>query len=290
MKYNQDLPLGKEPSSRLVPWIVAFMVYLGCLLAGATFYITGQAKDWQSQLGSTLTIEIPISGTLTRAGAQDRVFSIVNKLQGVKSAEALSDDQMESLLQKWIPQGSTEIALPLIVDVRLQDRANIDVAHLEGMLKTVSPQASVLDHRTWSQEVKDVIFIVNLIATTLFGLLVVAVALITVFATKTSLLIHRQIIDVLHLIGATPTYISRQFDAHSLKNGLIAGTAGVILSGLSFLGLYYILQGFDVSISLSEALLQNLGMVYLVVPFLVAGLMMLTARSTVRKTLASGAY
>ena len=290
MKYNHDLPLGKEPSSRLVPWIVAFMVYLGCLLAGAAFYITGQAKDWQSQLGSTLTIEVPISGKLTRAGAKERIFSIVNKLQGVKSAEALPEDQMETLLGNVASQMSSDISLPLIVDVRLEERANIDISHLEGMLKTVSPQVTVVDHRAWTQEVKDIIFIVNLISIGLFSLLVVAVALITIFATRTSLLIHRQIIDVLHLIGATPTYISRQFDAHSLKNGLIAGTSGVILAFLSFLGLYYGLQGFDVQISLSTSLLQNIGMLYLVVPFLVAGLMMLTARSTVHKTLASGAY
>jgi len=290
MNYNQDLPLGKEPSSRLVPWIVAFMVYLGCLLAGATFYITGQAREWKSQLGSTLTIEVPISGKLTRAGAQERVLLIVNKLQGVKSAEALSEDQIESLLKRWVPDNTAEVALPLIVDVRLEDRANIDISHLEAMLKTITPQANVVDHRAWAQEVKDVIFIVNLIAAMLFSLLVVAVALITIFATRTSLLIHRQIIDVLHLIGATPTYISRQFDAHSLKTGLIAGLVGTILSALSFVGLYYILQNCDVGIYLSSSLLQNLGILYLIVPFLVAGLMMLTARSTVHKTLASGAY
>jgi len=290
MKYNQDLPLGKEPSSRLVPWIVGFMVYLGCLLAGAAIYITGQARDWQSQLGSTLTIEIPITGKLSRPGVQERVFAIVNKFPGVKSTEALTQEQMENMLQRWVPQGQFDLEMPMIVDVRLKDHAEIDVAHLEGMLKTITPQASVIDHRAWTQEVKDVIFFVSIISVSLLVLLVTAVALITIFATRTSLLIHRQVIDVLHLIGATPTYIARQFDTHTLKKGLLAGFAGMVFAMLSFGGLYYILQSFDVSVSLSASFLQNIAVLYLIVPFIIAGLMMLTARRTVHKTLASGAY
>lgn len=290
MKYHHDLPLGKDPSARLMPWIIAFMVYLGCLLAGATFYITEQARDWETQLGSSLTIEIPISSGVSRERVQDRVFSIVNKIQGVKSVEVLGKEQMQDLLQAWIPQGPSDIALPLIVDARLNENAQVDVAHLEKMLKTITPKVTLLDHRPWVEEVKNVIFVVSLVATLLFALLVLAIALITIFAIRTSLLIHRQVIEVLHLIGATPVYIARQFDTHSLKYGLIAGFAGMLLAVGSFVGLYYVLQGFDFDIMLSAHFLQNITMTFLIAPFLVAGLMMWTARRTVHKTLVSGAY
>lgn len=290
MKYHHDLPLGKDPSARLMPWIIAFMVYLGCLLAGATFYITEQARDWETQLGSSLTIEIPISSGVSRERVQDRVFSIVNKIQGVKSVEVLGKEQMQDLLQAWIPQGPSDIALPLIVDARLNENAQVDVAHLEKMLKTITPKVTLLDHRPWVEEVKNVIFVVSLVATLLFALLVLAIALITIFAIRTSLLIHRQVIEVLHLIGATPVYIARQFDTHSLKYGLIAGFAGMLLAVGSFVGLYYVLQGFDFEIILSSHFLQSITMTFLIAPFLVAGLMMWTARRTVHKTLVSGAY
>ncbi|MEB3701888.1 Cell division ATP-binding protein FtsX [Candidatus Bealeia paramacronuclearis] len=292
MKRSRDLPLGKEPSARLVPWIIALMIYLGCLLMGATFYTIGQAHHWESQLGASVTIEVPLSKSLSSATAQERVFSIVNQMKGVKSVQVVSQDEIQTLLKSWIPENSdvTSLPLPLIVDVALEPHAKIDLAHLENLLKTISLEVHLVDHRPWIQEVQNVIWIVISLSSIILGFLLICITFTTIFATRTSLLIHRQIIEVLHLIGATPTYISRQFDTHALKDGLIAGFSGVLLAIMTLGALYLLLQGIDLEISASPSFIYNTILSFLLAPFLIAILMMITARRTVYKTLAFGAY
>jgi cell division transport system permease protein len=66
-------------------------------------------------------------------------------------------------------------------------------------------------------------------------LLIGAVSVLTVvFTTRTGLMIHAPIVDLLHLMGAADHYIARQFQWHAFRLGLRGGAIGLILALLAF--------------------------------------------------------
>ena len=55
-----------------------------------------------------------------------------------------------------------------------------------------------------------------------------------IFATRTVLDANRQVVDVLHLVGAKDSYIAHQIDSRFLRTGFMAGLLGVGLGVVTF--------------------------------------------------------
>jgi cell division transport system permease protein len=134
----------------------------------------------------------------------------------------------------------------------------------------------------------EVVRSVQLLAGLVLALVGAAAVVTVVFVTRTGLAIHRNVIELLHLIGAYDTYIARQFQRHALRLGLAGGALGLLLA-LVTLGLLWQALG---PMPGGGALLPELrpdwrhaaGLAALP---LAAGLVaMLTARWTVLRTLA----
>ena len=67
---------------------------------------------------------------------------------------------------------------------------------------------------------------VVVIATIIFVLVMIAMVLAVGFATRGAMAGNREIIEVLHLVGAADGYISRQFQRHFFRLGLRGGAIG----------------------------------------------------------------
>ena len=65
----------------------------------------------------------------------------------------------------------------------------------------------------------------------LIGLCAIA---IVVFATRAALEANREVVEVLHLVGARDSFIARQVWGRFLKTGLTAGIIGLLLGILTF--------------------------------------------------------
>jgi len=178
-------------------------------------------------------------------------------------------------------------ALPVLIDIALADEAAFNVSLLTQALKAISPQIQIIDDREWQHQVSNLIRTVVILASLLTFLILLATLVTTTFATRTSLLIHRQIIEVLHLIGATNIYISQQFQRHTLRQGLIAGTVGSTLACLTFGGVVLLLQKVGFSSSCAPAFFSEALCVFIFAPFITSLFMTLTTRLTVMRELHS---
>jgi cell division transport system permease protein len=117
-------------------------------------------------------------------------------------------------------------------------------------------------------------------------ILILLVALVTtVFATRTSLLIHRQVIEVLSLIGATPSYIAKQFQMNALKQGFVASTIGSVLAFLTFVGISTFLEKGELPVVMDSIFFSQALCVFICAPFLTALLMMVSVRFSVMRAL-----
>jgi cell division transport system permease protein len=110
-----------------------------------------------------------------------------------------------------------------------------------------------------------------------------------IFITRTGLMIHAPIVDLLHAMGATDSYIAGQFQRHAFRLGLRGGTIGLVpvLLGLGVIRLAAE-QGGSVVADLAPGLaLPMLAWAVLaLLPLGIALVGLATARMTVLRTLA----
>ena len=111
-----------------------------------------------------------------------------------------------------------------------------------------------------------------------------------VFTTRTGLALHAPLVDLLHLMGASDRYIAGQFQRHALRLALRGGAIGLIMSLVAYGALRLALEragvapgpelmpGFRLPLAAAGSVL--------VLPLLMGGVAMLTARITVLRSLA----
>ena len=90
---------------------------------------------------------------------------------------------------------------------------------LRAALAAGAPGASLDDHRLWLSRLDTMADAIVAFAAALFALMILAMATAIGFATRGAMAGNREIIEVLHFVGAADSYIARQFQGHFLRLG-----------------------------------------------------------------------
>lgn len=286
---RSDLPLDNDAHSRFLPWLIAFMVFLAVLAIGGILVLNATAARWDQGVGGTLTVQI----AATEDPARDQnnlqeVLNVIAAASGIERYVIIEEEHMMTLLEPWLGSSANvnDLPLPKLIDVGLADEAQFDLKDFTRTLQARVPDATVDDHRIWLQRLVNLIRTVEFIAMAILVFIALATMGTVIFTTRTGLSIHKEAIEVLHLIGAQDSYIAGQFAARAMMLGLTGGLIGMAL-GLPALYLVGTLAE-----SLEEAALPDLSFgpiewaIFAIIPLCVAGLAMTTARSTVLRSLA----
>ena len=287
MNNKQDLPLKNDIAARFVPKIVALMVYLGSLCFVFTLFMVHSTESWEKQFTTHLTLEIPTVSKAATDPLQTRVLQLLQRTPGILSGTVVPQKEIASLLHGLLGDDVNieHLSLPIVIDITLDGKDAVDVPTLEAHLKNISPQIHLTDHRSWQNQVTGLINASIVVALIITVLILLGALATTTFATRTSLLIHRQVIEVLSLIGATPSYIANQFQMNALKQGLIASGVGSGLAFLTFITVVYFLENAGFALSLKSFFFFQAICVFLCIPLLTAVSMMISARFAVMKEL-----
>jgi cell division transport system permease protein len=152
------------------------------------------------------------------------------------------------------------------------------------------------DHRRWRQQIMTITNSFALGGLAILALVGMATTAIIVSATKSSMASNKDIVEVLHFVGATDRFIAREFEKHFLRLGVRAGMVGAVLALLVFLLMPTIVQMLGGgSLTLSElhrfvgsGALDMAGFVLMgIVVVVIAALCMLTSRFGVFRILNS---
>jgi cell division transport system permease protein len=141
------------------------------------------------------------------------------------------------LLQPWLGSGLdlSELPVPRLVIIGLDKEQRLDITILRKKLADAIPGSSIDDHRVWLARLAIMARSVVFVAAVIFALVLAAMILAVAFATQGTMAGNREIIEVLHFVGAEDRYISRQFQRHFFRLGLRGGAIGGGLAILAFL-------------------------------------------------------
>jgi cell division transport system permease protein len=234
LRMRTDLPLDRDSTARFLPWIIGFMVYLAMIAATVALLVERAADRWQRDLSSQLTVELP-AVTGEDAGARaERIDAAVRQISGtdgVISTRLLDETEVARLLAPWLGDAATELGVPLpdLIAVSLQPGIIPDVGDLRLRIQEASPGAVVDDHAAFNSRAMGFLRTVEVMAVTLLALVLAATAGVVAFVARAGLSIHRQIVDILHIVGARDAYVARQFQAQAFRFGFVGAMIGSLL-------------------------------------------------------------
>lgn len=291
-----DLPLDRDPTGRFLPWLVALMVYLAALALVCAMVMSKMVERWDTGLSGSITVQIPpkqdAPGGPAEAGAAadaslDAVIEILLATPGVISAEVLEPDEIVRLLEPWLGAGASygDLPLPELIAVGIDPSAAPDFEKLSQRLARAAPGTILDDHQSWLGQLLDLARSIELVAALVVVLVGASAVTMVVFATRMGLAIHGRVIELLHLIGAQDSYVAREFEMHSLKLALRGGVFGLALAVITVVLVERLFERMEAALLPDLTLLPGEWALLALLPLVVAGIAMLTARLTVLGTL-----
>jgi cell division transport system permease protein len=124
--------------------------------------------------------------------------------------------------------------VPRLVVVAMGDQSSDSLVRLRDLLARAVPEASLNDHRAWAARIGAMANAIVGLAAMVFILTLVAMATAIGFATRGAMAGVKEIIDVLHFVGATDSFIAREFQRHFRRLGL----RGAMIGGLSAIAFF----------------------------------------------------
>lgn len=286
-----DVPFEADASSRILPFIIALMVFLATLAIAATAALNGSITRWNQGLQGKLTVQIeaPLSASegVEASARVDAALDILLSTPGIEGAAELSRAEIEGLLDPWLGKGNLSPGLPVptLIDVTLAPGAAPDLADLSRRLAAAVPGAELDDHKLWLGKLVRLARSVQVIAALVVVLISLSAVAVIVFATRADLAAHHDIVEVLHLIGAHDFYIARQFQGQALALGLRGGVLGLVLALATFFAIAELAGELEAPL-LPRLELDLTGWIAVgALPLVSALIATLTARVTVVRTL-----
>ena len=224
-------------ANRALVIVIAIMTFLGTLTGGAASLVRDASVDWTSSVTREMTIQVkPVLGRDVGADV-----SLAQKLAlsspGVLQAYALSKEDSSAMLKPWLGSGLdlSDLPVPILINVRFDPTKRPDSISLAASLKTQLPNSVLDDHRSWADRLYVVTNGLVAIAFIVLCLVLAAMGLAVAFATRGAMAGSREIIDVLHLVGASDGFIAKEFQRHFLGLGVAGALTGGGIAAASFL-------------------------------------------------------
>ena len=225
-------------AGRSLTAVVAILTFLAALTAGAVMMLVGSASEWQSAVGREITIQVrPVSGRDIEADV-GAAIAAARGMPGVAAVRAYSKQESEDLVEPWLGSGLAlgELPIPRMIVVKLASGMTPDFAALRSTLAAQVPSASLDDHRGWIDRMRAMAETAVAVGIAILVLVVAVTVFSVTFATRGAMAANRPIVEVLHYVGATDSFVASQFQRHFLilgfKGGAIGGGAALVLFGI----------------------------------------------------------
>jgi cell division transport system permease protein len=235
----------RSVAGRALVSVVAIMCFLACLAVVTLVQVRTAARDWQVDVSREATIQVKPIGEVGMEMRLARALSLARETPGVRSARLVDEKESTALLEPWLGPGldAKTLPIPRLVVLELVDPTTADLSGLSKKLAENVEGAVLDDHAVWAARLRTMAGAVVFAGVAVVALVLVAMMLSIVFATRAAMASNREVLEVLHFVGAEDRFIAREFRRHfvalGLEGGVIGGSAALVLflaAGFAFGG------------------------------------------------------
>jgi cell division transport system permease protein len=234
------VPKGTVAGRALIA-VIAIMTFLASITIGAVVLLRAAAGDWQADLAREVTIQVrPAAGRDIEADI-GKAAIIAHSTPGIADVRPYSQEESTQLLRPWLGNlPLNELPVPRIIAVTIASSEVPDLDQLRRALAEQVPPATLDDHREFVDHMRLMSRTVLAAASAVLVLVMIATVLSVMFATRGAMAANRQVIEVLHFIGAKNSFIAGHFQRHflllGLKGGAIGGGVALLMLALADFG------------------------------------------------------
>ena len=295
LRRNQPLVPAASIAGRALVTVIAIMTFLAALTAGGAQLVAEASLGWSSAVAREVTIQVrPGPGRDIEADVE-AAASLARSFPGIAGVRVFTRAESERLLEPWLGTGLSfdELPVPRIVVLTIDAEHRPDLPALKQALAGSVHGASLDDHRLWVERLATMAHTLVVLGVAIVLLVFAATALAVAFATRGAMAGNREIVEVLHFVGATDSYIAGQFQRHFLTLGLKGGAIGGSAAFVFFLLIGWMAQrwvataeGAQVEALFGTIRIGLKGLAAIaVIAVLVAIVTAIVSRFTVRRTL-----
>jgi cell division transport system permease protein len=225
-------------AGRSLTVVVAIMTFLASLTTGVAMLVVSAASDWQSEVGREVTIQVrPAPGRNIDADVRTAT-EIARAAPGIAEVRAFTKEESARLVEPWLGAGLAldDLPIPRLIVVKLASGVRPDFASLRQALAARVPTSTLDDHRRWIDRMRTMAGTAVIGCIAVLGLVWAVTVLSVTFATRGAMATNRPIVEVLHYVGATDSFVAGQFQRHFLllgfRGGALGGGAAILMFGV----------------------------------------------------------
>ena len=208
--------------------VIAIMTFLAALTLGAVVLVRSAAGEWQSAVAREITVQVRPSAERNIDADVQKAAALASATPGIGGVRPYTKEESANLLEPWLGSGLAldELPVPRMIVVRITPGETPDLASLRKQLAEQIPGSSLDDHRGWVDRMRAMARSAVALGLAILALVLAAAMLSVMFATRGAMSTNRQIIEVLHVVGAKRSFIAGEFQRHFLLLGLQGGAIG----------------------------------------------------------------
>jgi len=235
---DKRLPAALRRNAPLVPVdsaggqalaaVIAILTFLAALCAGGAELVAASSAQWRSDIAREVTIQVRPNAQRSIEADVERAAALARQVPGVEAAQAFSRGESERLLEPWLGTGLdfNDLPVPRIIVIKLRDEVRPDFTPLRRSLQEPVPGATLDDHGLWVSRLSTMANTIISIGVFLVALVLVAAGLAVIFATRGAMAGNKEVVDVLHFVGANDDFIAREFQRRFFRLGLRGSAVG----------------------------------------------------------------
>ncbi len=228
---GHPLPLRADEGGRFLPAIVAIMTLLALLALAGALAVNRGAQSWDREVTGSATVQVLPGPDAAEVSVRvEAATKLLLAQPGVLLAQPLPAAAGAALVAPWLGEltGAAELPIPRLIAVTV-DPAIVSQDGLREALKAV-PGTRYQDHLTWLEPIRRAATAARWLAAAVLAVIGGAAVLTVLFATRTSLAVQQDVIEVLHLIGARDGYIAGGLARQTMGRALLGAFVGALLA------------------------------------------------------------
>jgi len=231
--------------------VIAILTFLAALCASAAELVAASSTQWRSAVAREVTIQVRPNPQRNLDADVARAADLASRTPGVAQVQVFSKAESERLLEPWLGKGLdfNDLPVPRLIVIKLQDGTRPDFAALRKSLSEQVPGATLDDHALWMSRLSAMANTIVGVGVVLVVLVLSAAGLAVAFATRGAMAGNREVVEVLHFVGANDDFIAREFQRRFFALGLRGSAYGA----LGALALTFVLSLFSRSWRASAA-------------------------------------
>lgn len=228
LRRNAPLVPVNSAGGRALSAVIAILTFLAALCAGAAELVAASSADWSAAVSREVTIQVRPHPQRDIEADIARAADLARGTAGIEQADPFTREQSERLLEPWLGTGLDfgDLPIPRLIVLKLAGGARPDFDPLRRSLRDEVPTASLDDHGLWLSRLSTMADTVIAIGIVLVALVLVAAGLAVTFATRGTMVGNREVVEVLHFVGANDDYIAREFQRRFFQLGLKGAAVG----------------------------------------------------------------